>query len=386
MQKLFTAMKVGNIMIFLSLIFCLFGTAFPDDEHTHKKSKGWEENKVIVEGFEIRPRSLQFGTVFDGEEPLKKIFLTNTGDRPVAVKSIYSGCGCAVPRIVFADGRQIPIPSKGGRDNIGLIPPGTEAYIEVKFVTHGYSGEIHKSVMIKTDTKPHARFDIRVHAKIVKAFAMKPEILDFGDVVRGRETARELVITPKGIGAFSIERFENLPSYMIYTIKKLPPRGDGADGCPLLLTLKLLGDFPLGETRKVLLASIKSERVKSLRIPFKMHVLPKIVFRLNDKTIGSRLDFGVFDRNEGKTLSLDVKNLAPSIPYDILEISVTGPCQDLVETSLETVSKGEQYRLSIRMKPGLDSRMLRGWISILSNHPDMRQKKMRLLGYPCKMR
>ncbi len=373
-------------MFLISLLFCFLGIAFPDDEETHRHSEGAEENKVIVPGLEIRPRSLQFGTVFDGEEPVHKIYLTNTGEKPVAVKSIYSGCGCAVPRIVFEDGREVPIPTKGGRDNIGIIPQGTEAYIEVRFVTHGYSGEINKSVMIKTDTMPHSRFDIRVHAKIVKALVMEPEIVDFGEVVRGRETEREILISPKGIGPFTIDGFENLPAYMKYTSEQLPPRETPEKGRPLLLKLKLQGDFPLGETKKVLLASIASERVKSLRIPFKMHVLPKVVFSLNGIDVGSRLDFGVFDRKSGKTLVLDVKNLAPSIPYDIFEISVEGSCREFVETSLETMRQGERYSLSVRLKPGLESRMLRGWISILSNHPDMRQKKMRLLGYPCKMR
>jgi len=337
---------------------------------------------VAIPGIEVSPCVLDFGRVFDGEEPIEKIVISNSGKESLTLRTIHSACGCAVPRVLFSNGRIVKVSPTRPRSRIGVIEPGQNAVVEVRFVTHGYHGKIDKQIKFETDHPVHPRFTVEVKAKIVKAILLNPEILDFGDVVRGKLTEKEVLLTSEGIGRFEVSGIENLPAYMSYEIREVPrsDRDEKRDHT-VCLTLKLQGDFPLGKSRLILLASIIHEKIKSVRVPVRMNVKPKVVFTVKGEGVGKMLDFGVFSPAEGKSLDLDIVNLAPAIPYNVLDLRLDGAGKDYIDADLKTVRERERYLLTIRVRPGCPAGYMRGIITLVSDHPDMMVKKIRLLGY-----
>lgn len=366
--------NMPSIILAVLLLFLVPASAPAQHDHEHEPAE--------IPGLEISPRVLDFEKVFVGEEPVKNVVLINTGKEPLTLKRIYSGCGCAVPRVIFSDGKEVEISKQGGQRSLGRIEPGQKASLEVRFITHGYSGKISKFISVETDHAEVQQFKIAVRAEIVDAIRLEPEVLDFGEVVRGRSVERELLLISEGIGPFDLTGIEPLPAFMRYSVDKAQsPDGDGKPAFALRMKLGLEGDIPLGEKTMILLASIAHDRVKSLRITVKMNVQPKVVFKTGGKPLTGNLDFGVFPRKEGKALTVEIVNLVPAIPYNILDIDVDETIEKAAAVELRTVEDGVRYFLDIRFRPGLAAGYKRGAVSILSDHPDVMLKKIRLLAY-----
>jgi len=362
---------------------CLFWLAACPVKAQEDKAHDHKHEPPKISGLSINPGILDFGEVYVGEEPVKYLVIGNTGTDPLTLKDVYSECGCAIPRVIFSDGREEEISSLNRREKIGIIAPGHEVRIEIRFVTHGYEGELHKHVKVYTDHPDHPSFKVCVDARIVHAIEMKPEVVDFGTVVRGAQSEKSVLLLSEKVGAFEVVGMENMKDWMTYSAVRVPNSETGKETtCAVRLTLTIGGDFPLGKTIELPMAVLRHERLKRLRIPVKMFVQPKVVFRSGEKDVASTLDLGVFDRSAGKSLVIDIENLVPAIPYTILELSTEGRIKDALDVSLETIAEGASYRLKVRVKPGLPKGYLRGAvITLISDHPDMMLKKIRLQGY-----
>ncbi len=79
---------------------------------------------------------VNFGTIKNGEKITIKFRCKNTGDKPLVIISAKPGCGCTV-----ADYTK------------GPILPGSEGLINASFDSKKFSGEVHKYIMINTNTK-----------------------------------------------------------------------------------------------------------------------------------------------------------------------------------------------------------------------------------------
>jgi len=359
------------------LLSIAFLEAQEDQSHKHK------HEPPKIPGMTITPGTLDFGEVYVGEEPVLYLVIGNTGQEPLTLKDVYSECGCAIPRVIFSDGREEEISSLNRREKVGVIAPGQEARIEVRFVTHGYEGELHKHVKVYTDHPERPSFKVCIDARIVHAIKMEPAVLDFGNVVRGAQSEKSVLLLSEKVGPFEVVGMENMKGWMTYRTERLPNDPGREEGvCTVKLTLTIRGDFPLGKTLELPMAILRHERLKRLRIPVKMFVQPKVVFRSSGKEIDSSLDLGVFARSKGKSLFIDIENLAPAIPYNILDLSTEERTKDLIEVNLETIAEGARYRLEVHVKPGVPKGYLRGTvITLISDHPDMMLKTIRLQGY-----
>jgi len=373
---------LGALMCPVFLGTNLWGGPGDDPESNEEHEEHDHVHRVEIPGLEISPWAVDFDKVYVGEEPIKQVVLSNTSEKPLTLRKIYSGCGCAIPRIVFSTGEVVEISKQGVRSELGVIAPGEQARLEVRFVTHGYHGKIHKHISIESDHDDFPYFKIAVLAQIEDAITLEPTAFDFGDVIRGQQIFREIVLKSTGIGAFELAGFENLPAFMRYQVETVvQPRGADPAEHAVRLQLRLQGDFPLGESKFLLFASIRHGRVKSLRLPVRMNVQPKVIFRNQGKFIGSNLDFGVFPRRLGKQLTVEIVNLAPTIPYDVLDVFVNGKLKPYLEVELVPLEEGTRYELRIQVKPGHPKGYARGSISLVSDHQDMMLKKIRLLGY-----
>ena len=77
-----------------------------------------------------------FGTIKNGEKIKLEFKCINTGNKPLIITSARPGCGCTI-----ADYTHSP------------IAPGQEGVVTASFNSKNFSGTVHKSMIVNTNTK-----------------------------------------------------------------------------------------------------------------------------------------------------------------------------------------------------------------------------------------
>ena len=136
----------------LTLVMVLFMTSFSFAQVTNE----------VVDDFtttmEFEETTFDFGTIISGEKVSYFAEFTNTGDKPLVIKSAKGSCGCTIP--------QWP------KDP---IMPGETSQILVEFNSKGKHGKTSKRVTITANTEP-AQTYLTVTGTIEKdAFATPSE-------------------------------------------------------------------------------------------------------------------------------------------------------------------------------------------------------------------
>ena len=93
-----------------------------------------------------------FGTVKKGKLVRLKYAAKNTGAYPLYIVSVQPSCGCTV-----ADYTK------------GAVLPGKEGYIDATFDSnHGAAGDVHKSIVVTTNSKNNPNFVLTFEGKVVE--------------------------------------------------------------------------------------------------------------------------------------------------------------------------------------------------------------------------
>lgn len=338
----------------------------------------FQEGERPADPLELIPKTLDFGRVFDGDSPLKSVVIKNRTTQPLSIMRISTTCGCAIPRIVFPGGKEVFL--TGNRSKaLGVLQAGEEAKIDVTFQTWGYKGKLNKRIDIKTDAKVGSNQHISVIAEIVDSVQLDPPVLDLGEVVRGQAGCARIRLRSLGIGDFDVERIKNLPPYLTFKTERLS-HGEEAEH---LIEIRTREEPPLGEWSLILQVAVKNRYIDTTRIPLQAEILPKVICRLDGNQIEDEIDFGVFSPQQGRTLVAELVNLVPEIPYKPLTIHLENPHQaSAYSHRLETVKEGEHYRIHLTIQPGAGpASFVRSWLVIRSDHPDMLEKRLHLIGW-----
>lgn len=97
---------------------------------------------------------IDYGTIAQGADPLRRFKFKNTGTEPLVIKNARGSCGCTVPSF-----KKEP------------IAPGETSEIEVRYDTQRI-GDFSKSITIETNEGDQARMLMikgKVNEKIVEA-------------------------------------------------------------------------------------------------------------------------------------------------------------------------------------------------------------------------
>ena len=97
---------------------------------------------------------IDYGTIAQGADPLRRFKFKNTGTEPLVIKNARGSCGCTVPSF-----KKEP------------IAPGETSEIEVRYDTQRI-GDFSKSITIETNESDQARMLMikgKVNEKIVEA-------------------------------------------------------------------------------------------------------------------------------------------------------------------------------------------------------------------------
>jgi hypothetical protein len=336
-----------------------------------------EANKAVQ--IEVIPEEVDFGRVFDGDSPVKEFTVKNRSDEAMTLKRVSTSCGCAVPRIHFPGGKVVELNEAMFGKELGELGPGEEARVEVSFTTWGYKGKLLKHITVQTQGAKTESHSVSVLAEIIDSVKMKPEVLDLGEVVRGQQTFGETIMRSVGIGDFEITGIRNLPAYLEYKTERLAEGDEAA----FSVALAAKENAPLGDINLVLQLTVENKHIEVVRLPFKATVIPKVDFLIKGERIQGDIDLGVFSANRGCRLSVEIVNLVPMIPYHVRHMQVKSSKDTaFIDAEIESIEPGVRYQLDLSIKPGAPAAgFVRGSIILESDHPDMLQKELHLMGW-----
>lgn len=133
-------MKMKSILILIAAFIFTVGITnaqvkVPTTESIEMKTQNPGEGPVM----QFESKVVDYGTIEQHSEPLRKLTFVNTGTSPLVITNARGSCGCTVPTWAKEP-----------------IMPGEESTIEIRYATNRL-GKINKKVTITTNegTEPH---------------------------------------------------------------------------------------------------------------------------------------------------------------------------------------------------------------------------------------
>lgn len=105
-------------------------------------------SSAFAQTLSLDKEEIQFGNIKLNTDVTSKIKVTNTGDKPLVLKSVVGSCGCTAP-----DYPKTP------------IAPGASADITVKYSSGSMAGDFNKSVTITSNDATSSRKIFRIKGK-----------------------------------------------------------------------------------------------------------------------------------------------------------------------------------------------------------------------------
>ncbi len=100
---------------------------------------------LFAQELKLEKEEIQFGNLKLNTEVTSKMKVTNTGDKPLILKSVVGSCGCTVPEYPTSP-----------------IAPGKSADIVIKYSTGAVKGDFNKSVTITSNDPNTSRKIFRI--------------------------------------------------------------------------------------------------------------------------------------------------------------------------------------------------------------------------------
>lgn len=321
-------------------------------------------------------KEINFGEVISGEKPSRKIKIMNQGRADLVILKIEFTCGCSVSQILLPSGEKV-IPDRKEKTLIGKIKPNESAELEIILVSQGHSGMQKKKLIIFSNDPANRSFQVPIIAKIRRAFTCEPRRFDFGEVQKFTARTCPMVIRSTQNENFKILKIIGLPPYFEYAVEDVP--NETAPSKRIKLTLKK--DAPVGTFSIKMKVMMDSKTIQELPLYASCVVLPPIQFKTEEGKRGDTLDFKVIKRDRPATKTIEILNKNPKIPYEINKMEFASKHEKMIEVELTPVKKGSHYRLKATVIPDEKTRYFKGFVTLHSNHPDLKQKCITIQGW-----
>lgn len=122
-----------------------------------------------------------FGAVPQGKKVEHAFIVRNTGDSPLAIKSIRPSCGCT------AANASSPV-----------VQPGKTAEIKVTFNSANFTGAVHKTIALGTDDPKAPVTTLTLKGSVIEEITVKPRQVNLGRLKAGSTTVVVVEVVNNG--------------------------------------------------------------------------------------------------------------------------------------------------------------------------------------------
>ena len=278
-----------------------------------------------------------FGTALEGTMVSHTFTIKNNGQGYLDIRGVKTSCGCTT-----------------GNPSKTHIAPGEESEIAVSFDTHFQKGHQVRTITALTNDPDNPQVAMTMQGIVKRQVEAQPGEISFGNVRKGTEETRELVVNDLNPGRepFQVGPVSNSNSSIKVVQEKRP---DGKPGA--LLKVSLLKTMPVGQFDDTI-------KITTNRVPLQVDVFGTVTGDLNiDPT---QVSFGIVPRGQDIVRIFKLSNQGPH-PVKVLEVSSSSPA---VDATAEPVTPGKEYKVTVTLRHGTPDGQLRGNLTIKTDDPD----------------
>ncbi|HYB92463.1 MAG TPA: DUF1573 domain-containing protein [Candidatus Binataceae bacterium] len=277
-----------------------------------------------------------FGTALEGTMVNHTFRIKNAGPGELLLRGIKPSCGCtaATPSTTH-------------------LASGESADIAVGFDTRFQKGHQTRTVTVLSNDPNSPSAVMTMQGTVRQQVAATPAQIAFGDVRKGTEETREVVIDDlTNAPGFNVgEVTHSSPAIKV----SKEPRKDGKPGA--MLTVSLLKTMPVG-------AFDDTIKVATNRVPIQIDVFGSVTGNLTLDP--AQVSFGIVPKGQDVVRILKLTNTGPR------DIKVSGfsSSSPSVVAQAEAVKPGKEYKITVVLKHGAPEGQLRGQLSIQTDDPE----------------
>jgi hypothetical protein len=278
-----------------------------------------------------------FGSALEGTMVKHTFTIKNNGQGYLDIRGVKTSCGCTT-----------------GEPSKMHVAPGDTSEIAVSFDTHFQKGHQVRTITASTNDPDNPQVAMTMQGIVKKQVEAQPGQVAFGDVKRGSEGTREVVVNDlnPARGAFSVGPVSNSNSSIKVEQEKRP---DGKPGA--LLKVSLLKSMPVGPFDDTI-------KITTNRVPLQVDVFGTVTGDLNIDP--AQVSFGIVPRGQDIVRIFKLSNQGPK-PVKVLEVASSSPA---VGATAEAVTPGKEYKVTVTLRHGTPDGQLRGNLTIKTDDPD----------------
>ncbi len=278
-----------------------------------------------------------FGSALEGTMVKHTFTIKNTGQGYLDIQGVKTSCGCTT-----------------GDPSKMHVAPGDSSDIAVAFDTQFQKGHKVRTITVATNDPDNPQVALTVQGIVKKQVEAVPGEVAFGDVKRGTETTKELLVNDlnPARGAFAVGPVSNSSSSIKVEQLKRP---DGKPGA--LIKVSLLKTMPVGPFDDTV-------KITTNRVPLQVDVFGTVTGDLNIDP--AQVSFGIVPRGQDIVRIFKVSNQGPH-PIKVLDVASSSAA---VGAIAEAVTPGKEYKVTVTLRHGTPDGQLRGNLTIKTDDPD----------------
>ncbi len=231
------------------------------------------------------------------------------------------------------------------------IPPGGEGKIDVTFKTGTRGGKGRKNITVTTNDPERKTLKLTVSADVEIVLSTSPTRVNFGRLQKSyRPTAKYIALTGNAKDSVTITSVESKNEHIKVDVN---PAGF-ENNKNKKIKIEVLPGLTVGKFRERITLHTDHETVKKLSLYVYGDIIGTIA------VTPRYLSFGMLREGVPNEKTITLK-AASEAAFKVLDVTSTIP---EVETSLETIQEGKEYKVKAVIKQGFDKAILRGKILI----------------------
>jgi len=264
-----------------------------------------------------------FGEVEAGDEIEHTFVFENTGDDPLSIEEVLTGCGCTGALVTESE-----------------VPPGGTGEVKATFHTKGFQGVVKKGLTVECNDPENSLARLTIGGNVVSEVTVEPRYLDWG-VIRPGDSPRPKKLSIrflKGRG-LRLEKIQSESPVVVLTKKS-------EDENRAVYSVALAKNLPAGRFTGRITVRSNSERVPEVHVPFQGQV------QGNVKVAPHILSLGRITPGKALTRHLIVSKTGKQ-GFTVKEVRAT---TEAIATEIREEKEAERYRILVTYTPGSEAR------------------------------
>jgi uncharacterized protein DUF1573/flagellar associated PapD-like protein len=305
---------------------------------------------------EVGDKIYDFGTVLNAV-PVAHVFkIRNAGIGTLIIGGVQTSCGCTAAK-----------PTKNE------VAPGEETDIGVSFDTRFDKGPATRTITVFTNDPKAQQIVLTMKGDVKVQVEATPAQVAFRDVKHGVEQTQQVLLTDlvaeqagqsgvKGDAPFKVDSV----THSSPNLKVEPgPRTDGKPGAALTITL--LKTMPLG-------AFDDTIKVATSRAPVDITVFGTVQGDITVKP--AQVSFGIVPHHQGTLRMVRLLNAGTRA----MRVTGVSSSNASVSATVEPITPGKEYRVTLALRPNTPDGALRGLIAITTDDPEQQTVSLPYFG------